>query len=191
LADRPETVDELAAALNVPLADVVAGGMWDMGSLLTDRFSATYEWDMYHEHPVASAADLARRRLTSYRVHATGEHYPPAPPPVDPEERLAQVRAVVACGGSLQFEPPMPALELARALGRPDAVGRSTDVHMSHWVLAEPTGERLRVGGQVVEATLDGWPSGPEVPEASNPAAPAHRLGPDDVVRSLQISGGT
>jgi hypothetical protein len=82
----------------------------------------------------------------------------------------------------------MPALELARALGRPDAVGRSTDVHMSHWVLAEPTGELLRVGGRTVEATLGGWPSGPEVPEASNPAAPVRRLGPDDVVRRISVS---
>jgi hypothetical protein len=90
LADPPATVGELAAALDVPLDDIVATGMWAMGSFITDRFSATYEWDMYHEHPVASAADLARRRLTGYHVHATGEHYPPAPPAVDPQERLAQ-----------------------------------------------------------------------------------------------------
>jgi hypothetical protein len=96
LADPPATVGELAAALDVPLDDIVATGMWDMGSFITVRFSATYEWDMYHEHPVASAADLARRRLISYHVHATGEHYPPAPPPVDPEERLAQIRALAA-----------------------------------------------------------------------------------------------
>ena len=188
MADPPATVGELAAALAVPLDDIVATGMWDMGSVITDRFSATYEWDMYHEHPVASAADLARRRLTGYHVHATGEHYPPAPPPVDPEERLAQIRALAAGGGSLALEPPMPALELARALGRPDAVGRSTDVHMSHWVLAEPTGELLRVGGRTVEATLGGWPSGPEVPEASNPASPVRRLGPDDVVGRISVS---
>ncbi|HEX5620966.1 MAG TPA: hypothetical protein VFX51_21265 [Solirubrobacteraceae bacterium] len=191
MTEPPQTVGELAAAVGVPLADVVAGGVWDTGHLLCDDFSATYEWDMYHERPVESADDLARRRLISYHVHATGEHDPPAPPPVDPEERLAQVRAVVAGGGSLDFEPPMPALELAQALGRPDAVGRSTDVHMSHWVLAEPTGEPLRVGGRTVEATLGGWASGPEVPGVSIPAAAVCRLGPEDVVRSLRISGGT
>jgi hypothetical protein len=66
--EQPETVGELAAAIGVPLADVVAAGMWDMGSIVNDRFSATYDWDMYHENPVRSADDLGHRRLRDYTV---------------------------------------------------------------------------------------------------------------------------
>jgi hypothetical protein len=64
---------------------------------------------------------------------------------------------------------------------------------MSHWVLAEPSGERLRLDGRTVEATLDRWPSGPDVDGVSVPGAAVQHLGDDDVVRRLRISpsGGT
>ena len=169
-----------------------ADGNSDMGFVMNDRFSATYAWDMHHEHPVRSADDVAWRQLHDYCVFYAGgqaeceaalraqygapqpvadrirygpffisvgdggrfnlEWYRDEPdwamPAADPEERLAQVRALVANGGELTFKPPMPARELARALGRPDAIGRSTDVHLSHWVLAEPDGEQLELLGR-------------------------------------------
>ena len=184
MADSPETVGELAAALGVPLADVVAGGMWDMGSVHHDRFAATYEWDMYHEHPVASEAQLAHRRLSSYQVRSGSfslEWYATEPdwaaPPVDPAERFAQLQAIAAAierattieeaqaalgGTSLRLHPPMPVRDAARALGRPDAVPIALDVHRSHWVL------RFQLGRWRVEATLDG-----------------------DVVRSISAGGPT
>lgn len=110
-----------------------------------------------------------------------------AVPAADPEERLAQVRALLADGGTLTFKPPMPARELAQALGRPDAIGRSTDVHLSHWVLAAPDGEKLEHLGRTVEATLDRWPSGPDVAGVSSPGGAVQNLGDDDVVRHLRI----
>jgi hypothetical protein len=229
--EPPERVGELAAALGISVAEVFSDGRSDMGFVMNERFSATYDWDMYHEHPVRSADDLARRRLREYCVFfASGQdeceaalrtlHGAPqrvgeriryarfflnvgaggrfnlewyarepdwAMPPPDPEQRLVQLRTLVADGGYLVLEPPMPAVECARALGRPDAVGVSTDVHMSHWVLAEPDGERLRLGDRTVEATLGGWPSGPAVSGVSIPAAAVHHLGPDDVVRSVRV----
>jgi hypothetical protein len=67
--DRPPaTVGDLAAALRVPLADLMAGGLSGMGSVVTPAVSATYAWDLYHEPPVASVDDLARRRLVRYAV---------------------------------------------------------------------------------------------------------------------------
>jgi hypothetical protein len=228
--EAPETVGALAAALGVSVDAIAADGQSDMGYVMHDRFSATYDWDMYHEHPVRSADDLGGRRLQDYCVfgvagrdaceatlrslhgapRAFGERtrYGPffltpgepfslewyetepdwAMTPADPEERRAQLRALVAEGGYLKLEPPMPAHELAAAIGRPDAVGVSTDVHMSHWVLAEPSGDRLRIGGRSVEAMLGGWPTGPEVDGVSVPAAALHHLGPDDVVRWVRIT---
>lgn len=229
--DPPERLGDLAAALGVTVDELFADGHADMGHVMHDRFSATYDWDMYHEHPVRSADDLAHRRLQDYCVfHAGGREqceaalrarhgaptavgerirYGPffvsagaggrfnlewyesepdwAKPPADPAERRAQLQQLVADGGYLALEPPMPALECARALGRPDAVGVSTDVHMSHWVLAEPDGERLQVGGRKVEAMLGGWPTGPAVSGVSVPAAAVHHLGPDDVIRWVRI----
>jgi hypothetical protein len=227
----PERVGELAAALGLTVGDIFADGRSDMGHVMHDRFSATYDWDMYHEDRVRSADDLGRRSLQDYCVFCDGGrdeceaalralHGEPQPvgertrygpfflsrgvggrfnlewyatepdwamPPADPEQRLAELRALVADGGYLALEPPMPAIECAGALGRPDAIGVSTDVHMSHWVLAEPDGERLRIGGRAVEATIGGWPSGPEVSGVSIPAGAAHHLGDDDVVRWVRI----
>jgi hypothetical protein len=65
--DPPERVGDLAAALGIGVAEVLAGHS-DMGFVVNDRFSATYEWDMYHENPVRSADDLARRTLREYTV---------------------------------------------------------------------------------------------------------------------------
>lgn len=195
----------------------------------------TYVWDMYHERPVTSEAELARRELTTYRLwfpdgrgaceaalrSAYGEggpegekrRYGPfyvdtrageaftlewyaavpdwAKPPADPVARRAAIAALASRTEPtvLAFEPPMPALECARELGTPDAIGRSVDVHMSHWVLAGPGGEPLHLGPWRVEATLGGWASGPEVPGVAIPAAAVRHLGPADVVHSLRISG--
>jgi len=229
--EPPERVGELAAALGLTVAAVFGDGTSDMGFVVNDRFSATYAWDMHHEHPVRSADDVAWRQLHDYCVFYAGgqaeceaalraqygapqpvadrirygpffisvgdggrfnlEWYRDEPdwavPAADPEERLAQVRALVANGGELTFKPPMPARELARALGRPDAIGRSTDVHLSHWVLAEPDGEKLELLGRTVEAALDRWPSGPDVAGVSFPGGAVQHLGDDDVVRRLRI----
>jgi hypothetical protein len=69
--DPPERLGELAAALGLTAAEILADGMSDMGFVVNDRFSARYEWDMYHEHPVRSADDLAHRRLQDYTVFCT------------------------------------------------------------------------------------------------------------------------
>jgi hypothetical protein len=73
----------------------------------------------------------------------------------------------------LEFRPAVPAIDLARALGAPDAFARTVDVHMSSWQLATSAGV-LRVGDFRVEAGL-----------ANHPAARAVQLTPADVVRHL------
>jgi hypothetical protein len=182
------TVGELAAALGMPMSDLVAGGMWDMGSVAAGELSATYAWDMYHEAPVASADALAARELTSWTVRfADGSvlQWPPPAPPVplsDVEAFAERVRRDDLDSTVLTLDPPLPARDVARALGHPDAIGRSVDVHMSSWRLAGPAGEPLRLGRCEIEATLGGWASGPEVAGVAIPAAAVHHLGAGDVV---------
>jgi hypothetical protein len=243
--DPPPTVGELAAALGMPMARLVAAGMWQMGSVAAGDLHATYAWDMYHEHPVASADALAARALSAWTVRFAGgrdgceaelrsaygapravaayRRYGPffvtdgdgdafalewyaaepdwAKSPGDPAVRLRAVEAFAARvgraataaelgGTALALDPPLPARDVARALGHPDAIGRSVDVHMSAWRLAGPAGEPLRVGRWCVEAALGGWASGPQVPGLTLPAAAARRLGAGDVVRSLVVNPG-
>jgi hypothetical protein len=237
--DPPATVGELAAALGLPMADLVAGGMWQMGSVAAGDLHATYAWDMYHEHPVASADALAARALSDWTVRfgrgregceaelrsaygapravAAYRRYGPffvaasggdafalewyaaepdwAKPPVDPaavETFAARVRRATTEAElgetALALDPPLPARDVARALGHPDAIGRSIDVHMSAWGLAGPAGEPLRVGRWDVQAALDGWASGPEVAGLALPAAAARHLGAGDVVHRIAVN---
>jgi len=96
---------------------------------------------------------------------------------------------------SLELVPPIEALELARFLGWPNAIGESNDVHQSSWrikivtgagaygpVTAPPTYGRWNIG-----ALLASRPSGGEV--AGHPGGPTgrQRLGPKDVVRVFVI----
>ncbi len=90
----------------------------------------------------------------------------------------------------LEFEPPMPATDFARALGVPDPVARTVGVHMSEWRIATVAGAGtadLRVGPWELEAYLDGPASGDAVPGVSIPAGVVRRLGERDVVRSVRI----
>src|SRR5947207_12640574 len=94
----PVLVADLAAALGVRVSDLVPDGWYGIGSILVparlsaavDDVSADYEWDLYHERPVTSAEDLAKRRLHRYQVRFTAgrraceaelriEHGPPIP----------------------------------------------------------------------------------------------------------------
>jgi hypothetical protein len=228
------TVADLASALGLSLSDLTAFGM---GSItVPGRLSADYVWDMYHERPVASPAELAGRRLSRYSAWfdaglrpacaaelraAYGEpvavagrlRYGPfylgealewfasmpdrATPPVDPVARVRAVERLVALsdsvpdphlgitvsGTGVRFDPPMPAADVARAIGYPDAVAQTTDVHMSLWMLVSVNGdrtERLRV-----TAYLTGGATGGAVPGVTAPAARVARLGPGDTVGSL------
>ena len=155
--DPPERLGDLAAALGVTVDELFADGHSDMGHVIHERFSATYDWDLYHERPMRSAGASATGRSSS---------------------------ASAPAGGSTSSGTSRRRTGRCR---RPDAVGVSTDVHMSHWVLAEPDGERLRIGSRKVDAMLGGWPTGPAVPGVSIPAAAVHHLGPDDVVRWVRI----
>jgi hypothetical protein len=104
-----------------------------------------------------------------------------AVPPVD---------GIEVTGARLTFRPPMPAVELAGALGRPDAVGRTVDVHMSSWVLAVPAGEHtgsLRLGRWRVDARLVDGASGGDVPGIWAPASRVAHLTGGDTVRTVEF----
>ena len=216
----PDRVWGLAAGLGRQVSDLIAEGESSMGMLPASPmrdvdYSASYRWDMYHERPVSSAADLGRRELITYSVRfpsgrarceaGLGEPghffldtadtdaftltwYAETPdwalPPVD--HALDTLAARISAGQveHLEFRPAVPAIELARALGAPEAFARTVDVHMSSWRLDTPAGA-LRIGDFSVEATLANYPAGEDVPGLELPAARAVVLTPGDVVRHL------
>jgi hypothetical protein len=136
----PVLVGELATALGVPVGDLAADGRYGTGSARASGVSLDYAWDMYHERPVGSVEDLARRRLTRYSVSfASGR-----------AACEAQLRALhgpaVAAGGRSRYgpfdltgdgptgdgrftlawsaTPPDPAVPAVDAAARIDVVGR-------------------------------------------------------------------
>jgi hypothetical protein len=134
----------------------------------TDAF--VLEW--YADEPdwAAPPADTAAR-ANAVAALAAGTATPDA----------LEAAGIVATGdGSYELHPPMPALELARALGADDAFARTVDVHMSSWRLA------TRAGDLPVEATLDGPPRGE--PVLPLPAARTAALGDGDLVRYLRLT---
>ena len=71
----PVVVEELAAALAVSLSDLFVEKRFVSGyltafrlSAAVDRVAAEYDWDSYHEAPIASAQDLLERQLFHYAV---------------------------------------------------------------------------------------------------------------------------
>jgi hypothetical protein len=157
------TVGELAAKHGVPLADLVRTplfGMLPPGA----PFSCTFAWDMHHEAPVTTVEDLARREVSSYDGWSSGDDRP--------QVGLDAVRDL-APGGSLEFNPPVPALDLAALLGVAEPVARTVGVHMASW--------EVELGDAV--ATLDGSAAG----ETHNlPAALGARVVATDRVRFLR-----
>src|SRR5262245_45053045 len=109
---------ELAAEHGVPLEDLVRTPLY--GSTAPGApFLAQFEWDLHHENPVTTAADLGRRFVIE-----------PAPPLG--LEAVASLRA----GESIEFSPPVPALELAALLGATDPVARTVGIYMDRWEVA-------------------------------------------------------
>jgi hypothetical protein len=151
------TVGELAAQHGVPLEELVRTPLY--GSLAPGApFFCTFAWDMHHEAPVTTAADLGRREVL-----------------VPVERPAVGLEAVgsLAPGASLEFNPPVPALELAALLGVADPVARTVGVHMASWEI---------VLGDAV-ATLDGSAAGETY---SLPAALGARVVAADRVRYLR-----
>jgi hypothetical protein len=146
---------ELAAAHGVPLEDLVRTPLY--GSTAPGApFSATFEWDPHHENPVTTAADLGRRRVIE-----------PAPP------LGMEAVASLAPGQSLEFSPPVGALELAALLGVDDPVARTVGIYMDRW--------EVRLGDAV--ATLAGGATGERY---SLPAAMGARVVATDRVQYLR-----
>jgi len=146
---------ELAAEHGVPLEDLVRTPLY--GTLAPGApFFAQFEWDMHHENPVTTADDLGRRRVIE-----------PAPP------LGLQAVATLAPGESIEFSPPVPALELAALLGVTDPVARTVGIHMARW--------EVELGDAV--ATLDGGATGERY---SLPAAQGARVVAGDRVRYLR-----
>jgi hypothetical protein len=238
----PQTVADLTAAVGLSMTDLTAPGRFGMGSVVVPgRLSADYAWDMYHERPVASASDLAGRRLTRYAVWfdagdrpacaaelfsaygepvaVAGRHrYGPfflseacalewfastpdwAKPPVDAAARVKAVERLVAgadladlppglgitvSGTGVRLDPPMPAADVACAIGHPAAVAQTTDVHMSRWALVTVTGDRT--SRPRVTAYLTGPATGGDVPGVTAPAARVARIGAADTIAVLDL----
>ncbi len=146
---------ELAAEHGVPLEDLVRAPLY--GSLAPDApFFAQFEWDIHHENPVTTAEDLGRRVVIE-----------PAPPLG--LEAVASLRP----GESIEFSPPVPALELAALLGASDPVARTVGIYMDRWEV--PLGDAV--------AVLDGGATGERY---SLPAAMGARVVESDRVRYLR-----
>jgi hypothetical protein len=153
----------------------------------------------------------ARRQYGPFFVDAADTHqftlewYAEAPdwaiPPADHDERiaalvdglrtarttddLAALPHAIGNGG-FEYRPRLPARELARAFGAPDAFARTVDVHMSSWRLATPGGD-LEFAGWRIEAALVTAPSCDAVPGISLPAARTAALTDDDGVRYVYV----
>ena len=114
--------------------------------------------------------------------HFTLEWYAEEPDwakaPVDPQQRIEDVRRFVVAGepGTLEMSPPMPAGDYAAALGIVDPEAITTDVHMTMWRM------EYIVGDHTVRAQLDGWPSGEQLPGYGR-----RRVGAEDPIRSIEL----
>jgi hypothetical protein len=96
-------------------------------------------------------------------------------------------------GPQLVFEPPIPAAAVVAAIGMvaDEAIGRTTDVHMSSWDLARLVGTEVwapTVGAWLVRAHLRGSPSGGDFPGMLLARSRVGRLGEGDMVGSLSFS---
>jgi hypothetical protein len=97
----------------------------------------------------------------------------------------------------LAFElvPPMPALDLARVLAWPNAIGESTDVHQASWRIKLVRNEGAYGAVTVppiygrfdVLAQLRARPTGGEVPGHAGGPVGRQQLGPGDLVWRMQI----
>lgn len=97
----------------------------------------------------------------------------------------------------LAFElvPPIAAIELARILAWPNAIGQSTDVHQSSWriklVRSEGAYGPVTVppiyGRFDVDAQLRSRPTGGTVPGHQGGPVGREQLGPDDLVGHLRL----
>jgi hypothetical protein len=160
---RDVTVGELATKLGVPLEDLVRTPL--LGMLAPGApFFCTFAWDIHHEAPVTTVEDLARREVLSYDGWSADDD--------KPRTGLEAVREL-APGASLEFNPPVLALELAALLGVADPVARTVGVHMASW--------EVELGDAV--ATLDGSAAGETY---SLPAALGARVVAADRVRLLR-----
>jgi hypothetical protein len=134
------TVGELAAQLGVPLEELVGAPLY--GSLPPGApFYATFAWDMHHEAPVTTVEDLARREVLAYDGWSVDDD--------KPRVGLEAARDLRP-GDSLEFNPPVSALELSALLGVADPVARTVGAHMASW--------EIELGDAV--ATLDGSAAG-------------------------------
>jgi hypothetical protein len=206
VSDPPATMAELAARLGMRLEDLLTPGEVAMGSLPPTQMGihASFRWDIHHEAPISSPEQLGPRELTAYSVRFDrgraeceavlsdgfriewpyGEAFTltwtqPGPEVTPLETVLARIRT----GEPVDDHVDAPARELAAALGVPDAIARTVDVHMSAWYLARADGQRI----PGVEAALDGV-HGELVPGLSLPAAAARLLHADDRVRHLRVT---
>jgi len=162
---RARTVGELAAQHGVPLEDLVRTPLYGMLAPGAPFF-CTFRWDMHHEHPVTTAEDLAGRELLSYDGWS-----------IDDDKPKVGLDAVAALrsGDALEFNPPVPALELAALLGVSEPVARTVGVHMDPW--------EIDLGTHV--ATLEGGATGERY---SLPAAMGARVVADDRVRFIRAN---
>src|SRR4029079_3915560 len=109
----PRTMKDLAAEHGVALEDLVRTPLY--GSTPDAPFFAQLPWDVHHDTTVTTADDLGRRLVIE----------PPPPRPVGLE-----AVASLAPGGTIEFNPPVPALELADLLGVQAPVARTVGISM-------------------------------------------------------------
>ena len=177
------TVGDLAQRLGLSVAQLAGEGPFGMGAFVTATASVEYAWDVHHEHPVSSYADLARRELVAYEVELEDGRTLKGPP--KPETTIALVVARIAnatADESFAIDPPVPALQLLEALGCPEPVARTTDVHMSSWQVGPWTTSGL----SLTPGSRARRPGARH--DSGNPAIAAAHLTQDDVIGSIALT---
>jgi hypothetical protein len=177
------TVGDLAQRLGLSVEQLTGEGPFGMGTVITPTARLEYAWDVHHEHPVGTRAELARRELLAYEVELEDGLRIEGPP--KPETTIALVIARIAGAADEEgfaIDPPVPALELLEALGCADTTARTTDVHMGSWRIGPWT-----TGGLTLTARLARPPAG-ERHDSGVPAIGAARLTRDDVIGSMALT---
>ena len=96
---------------------------------------------------------------------------------------------------SFELAPPISALELARIFGVANAIGESTDVHMSSWRIKSVTGGGEAgpvtapppLGRWKLNASLTARPTGGDLPDHRGGPIGRQQLGSADVVRFVSV----
>jgi len=165
------------------------------GPFFVQRHAASFSLAFFAKTPDWARPPVdgeKRERFLRELAHALEHGEDPLAPP--PDCGVLAPTAPTTTALHLEFAPALPAVELVRIWACSDAIGASTDVHMSTWYVklvsrssAEFSARLPAFGAWEISALLEGWPSGGSVEGA--PVGPwgYRHLGAEDLVRHVSI----